>query len=258
MVCRTLGISVVKEIIESGDTPSLTVDYPVITDIQVIESTSRNSRPLLGSNACSEVLTTVNSVVCASVIKEKGCDFLLNIFIDSGLQNIEIDDKPGRTPYQSTMNQVRAYCLAFKDMTDDKRKIKGALRERGTDNLFWSRAFAQFAKSAMKGEDIVLHTRGDSFGNYCYTADAAAALLTLMLNGEKGQAYTIVNERTTMRIRDVAGLVSKTLSGGSSQVVFDIPESSMTYGFAPDVTMHLSSEKIRRLGWSPKYDLPKM
>ncbi|MBR6207294.1 MAG: NAD-dependent epimerase/dehydratase family protein [Oscillospiraceae bacterium] len=120
------------------------------------------------------------------------------------------------------------------------------------------RAFAQFAKSAMKGEDIVLHTRGDSFGNYCYTADAAAALLTLMLNGEKGQAYTIVNERTTMRIRDVAGLVSKTLSGGSSQVVFDIPESSMTYGFAPDVTMHLSSEKIRRLGWSPKYDLPKM
>ncbi len=120
------------------------------------------------------------------------------------------------------------------------------------------RAFAQFAKSAMKGEDIVLHTRGDSFGNYCYTADATAALLTLMLNGEKGQAYTIVNDRTTMRIRDVAGLVSRTLSGGSSQVVFDIPESSMTYGFAPDVTMHLSSEKIRGLGWSPKYDLPQM
>lgn len=52
-----------------------------------------------------------------------------------------IDDKPGRTPYQSTMNQVRAYCLAFKDMTDDTRKIKGALRERGTDNLFWIEVF---------------------------------------------------------------------------------------------------------------------
>lgn len=52
-----------------------------------------------------------------------------------------IDDKPGRTPYQSTMNQVRAYCLAFKDMTDDSRKIKGALRERGTDNLFWIEVF---------------------------------------------------------------------------------------------------------------------
>lgn len=52
-----------------------------------------------------------------------------------------IDDKPGRTPYQSTMNQVRAYCLAFKDMTNDSRKIKGALRERGTNNLFWIEVF---------------------------------------------------------------------------------------------------------------------
>ena len=52
-----------------------------------------------------------------------------------------IDDKPGRTPYQSTMNQVRAYCLAFKDMTNDSRMIKGALRERGTNNLFWIEIF---------------------------------------------------------------------------------------------------------------------
>lgn len=52
-----------------------------------------------------------------------------------------IDDKPGRTPYQSTMNQVRAYCLAYKDMTGDDRKIKGALRERGTENLFWIEVF---------------------------------------------------------------------------------------------------------------------
>ena len=52
-----------------------------------------------------------------------------------------IDDKPGRTPYESTMNQVRAYCLAYKDMTGDERKIKAALRERGTDNLFWIEVF---------------------------------------------------------------------------------------------------------------------
>ena len=52
-----------------------------------------------------------------------------------------IDDKPGRTPYQSTMNQVRAYSLAYKDMTGDDRKIKSALRERGTENLFWIEIF---------------------------------------------------------------------------------------------------------------------
>ncbi len=52
-----------------------------------------------------------------------------------------IDDKPGTKAYPSTINQVRAYSLAFKDMTMDKRKIKCCLRERGTDNIFWIEEF---------------------------------------------------------------------------------------------------------------------
>ena len=54
---------------------------------------------------------------------------------------IIIDDKPGKKAFPSTINQVRAYCLAFKSMSDDERPIKGALRERGTDNIFWSEEF---------------------------------------------------------------------------------------------------------------------
>jgi CRISPR/Cas system-associated exonuclease Cas4 (RecB family) len=61
-----------------------------------------------------------------------------------------IDDKPGRTPYQSTMNQVRAYCLAYKDMTGEERKIKGALRERGTENLFWIEIFTPEVEKQIK------------------------------------------------------------------------------------------------------------
>lgn len=53
-----------------------------------------------------------------------------------------IDDKPGNRAYPSTINQVRAYCMAFKHMVDDDgRQIRGALRERGTDNIFWSEVF---------------------------------------------------------------------------------------------------------------------
>ncbi len=52
-----------------------------------------------------------------------------------------IDDKPGSKAFPSTINQVRAYCLAFKNMSDDERPIKGALRQRGTDNIFWSEEF---------------------------------------------------------------------------------------------------------------------
>lgn len=61
-----------------------------------------------------------------------------------------IDDKPGRTPYESTMNQVRAYCLAYKDMTGEERKIKAALRERGTENLFWIEIFTPDVEKQIK------------------------------------------------------------------------------------------------------------
>ena len=120
------------------------------------------------------------------------------------------------------------------------------------------RVFAQFTKSCLAGTDIVLHTEGKSMGNYCYTADAVRGLLTILLKGENANAYTVVNEDTSMPIREVAKLVSDTLTAGKTKIIFDIPESALTYGYAPDVTMRLSSAKLRSLGWSPEVDLPEM
>jgi len=66
-----------------------------------------------------------------------------------------IDDKPGTIPYSSTINQVLAYSLAFKSMIDhdnyeDKRKIKAALRERGTENIFWIDEFDENNQKKIK------------------------------------------------------------------------------------------------------------
>ena len=120
------------------------------------------------------------------------------------------------------------------------------------------RVFAQFTKSCLAGTDIVLHTEGKSMGNYCYTADAVRGLLTILLKGENANAYTVVNESTSMPIREVAKLVSDTLTAGKTKIIFDIPESALTYGYAPDVTMRLSAAKRRSLGWAPEVDLPEM
>lgn len=120
-----------------------------------------------------------------------------------------------------------------------------------------SRVFAQFAKSAINGEDIVLHTEGKSYGNYVYLADAVRAIFTLLVKGERGQSYTVVNPSTTMQIREMAGMVAHDLVSDKIKVVFDIPESNK-FGYAPDVTMHLSADKMESLGWRPKYGLMDM
>ena len=70
---------------------------------------------------------------------------------------IIIDDKPGTVAYYSTINQVFGYCLAFKDLIEksseissNERKIRAALRERGTDNIFWSAEFDPSAEKNIK------------------------------------------------------------------------------------------------------------
>jgi nucleoside-diphosphate-sugar epimerase len=120
------------------------------------------------------------------------------------------------------------------------------------------RVFAQFAKSALSGTDIVLHTKGESTGNYCYTMDAVLGILTILLKGNAGEVYTVANPATTIRIRDMAQMVCDTLADGKIKVIFDIPEDALTYGYAPDVAMHLNSDKLQSLGWKPVYDLPQM
>ena len=118
-----------------------------------------------------------------------------------------------------------------------------------------NRVFAQFARSAINGTDIVLHTKGKSEGNYCYTRDMVMALFILLIKGKPGESYNIANEACHTSISDMAQMVAEKLTGGAIKLIYDIPESSLTYGYAPDVKMRLLSHKMRALGWVPQIDL---
>ena len=118
-----------------------------------------------------------------------------------------------------------------------------------------NRVFAQFARSVMRGENIVLHTTGESEGTYVYTADAIAAIMTLLVKGKAGEAYNIANEDSHITIRNMAELVAREIAGEKIQVVIDIPEDSVSLGYAPPVKMWLDASKMRELGWKPEIGL---
>ena len=184
---------------------------------------------------------------------------------DPGLESITendlgyIDILSVRSSYSEGKRICECLCAAYASQYAVPVKIARLAQTFGAGvSPADGRVFAQFTRSCLEGRDIVLHTEGKSMGNYCYTADAIPGLLTILLKGENANAYTVVNERTTMPIRAVAQLVSETLTGGKTKVIFDIPENALTYGYAPDVTMKLSGAKLRSLGWEPVTDLPEM
>lgn len=117
-----------------------------------------------------------------------------------------------------------------------------------------TRVFAQFARSIVAGENIVLHTTGESAKPYCYTTDCVSAILTILLKGKNGEPYNVANQETYISIYDLAVLLRDTYTPNSQIVIENHPEK----GYAPISRLHLSSEKLLSLGWRPQYGLKEM
>lgn len=114
-----------------------------------------------------------------------------------------------------------------------------------------NRIIAQFARLTAKGEDIVLHTSGESARPYCYTIDCVSAILFILLKGKNGEAYNVANEETYISARDMAYYLCRNFNQ-NIKVKF---EYSNSLEYAPVSIQRLSTAKLKALGWKPKYKL---
>lgn len=116
------------------------------------------------------------------------------------------------------------------------------------------RVYAQFARSAAREEDIILHTEGTSARQYLYIDDAVEALITVLLKGRSGEVYNVANEDTYISVREMAEFVQKNFNPEHKVVI----QKRDDMGYAPVTKLRLSTQKLRDLGWSPRYGLYEM
>lgn len=115
-----------------------------------------------------------------------------------------------------------------------------------------TRASAMFTRDAALGNNIVMKSPGNQLRSYCLTLDCASAILTVLINGESGNAYNISNKNSIVTIRDIAEALS--LESGV-KVVFDNPTDAEQRSYNLMNNSVLDSSKIENLGWKAIFDL---
>ena len=115
-----------------------------------------------------------------------------------------------------------------------------------------NKAHAEFIRSAIRGEDIVLKSVGLQKRTYCYVMDTVTGLLFLLFHGHSGEAYNIANSEAVTTIADLANRVAN-MTG--TKVVYRIPNQQEQKGYSKPQNIILKTDKIRRLGWQAAYGL---
>lgn len=214
---------------------------------------------------CTSVEGTKNILELAKNKKSKSVIYVSSMEMYGAFNNLNhdvtekdlgyVDNLKIRSNYPESKRLCENMCIAYMSEYNIPVKIARLAQTFGAGILPGeNRVFAQFAKSAIKGEDIVLHTKGISEGNYCYTRDCITGLLTILLKGKNGEAYNVSNPESHITIADMAYMVADKSAEGRIKVVFDIP-SENKFGYAADTKMKLNSSKLQALGWKPEIGL---
>ncbi|MGN0869261.1 MAG: NAD-dependent epimerase/dehydratase family protein [Akkermansia sp.] len=117
------------------------------------------------------------------------------------------------------------------------------------------RVFAQFARSVIRQEDIVLLTEGKTQRDYLYTADAVRALLAILLGGENGGIYNISNPDSYVSIRELAEQMRRL--NPAVQVVVR-PDAAAAAKYAAEVHIRLDNSRLNALHPFARTPLPTM
>lgn len=150
-----------------------------------------------------------------------------------------------RSCYPASKRAAESLCIGYASQYGVKVSIARPCHVFGpnfTDSD--DRAFAQFFRNIIAGENIVLKSSGSQVRSWIYVVDCAAAILYILLKGENMSAYNISNIDESISIREFAGLIAQ---NGNSDLKLELSDESIKNAVITRAV--LSAEKLWLLGW---------
>lgn len=115
-----------------------------------------------------------------------------------------------------------------------------------------NRASVQFINKALKGETIILKSKGTQKRSYCYIADSVSGILTALLKGISSEAYNIANPLSIVTIAELAHEIAKQ---ANTTIDFQLNNNENHEQNTPITHAVLASKKLESLGWKGSYGI---
>ncbi len=211
----------------------------------------------------ANVIGTDNLLKWASAVKCKRFVFLSSVEVygeNRGDTDKFAEDYMGyidcntlRAGYPESKRTGEALCQAYRKQGGMDIVIPRLSRTYGPTMLASdTKAISQFIKKGISGEDIVLKSEGTQLYSYCYAADAASAIVKLLLDGENGEAYNVASHSSDLMLKELAHVIAEYAGSG---VIFELPDTLEQAGYSKATKAVLDVSKFNDLGWYSLYDM---
>lgn len=163
-----------------------------------------------------------------------------------------VDPMDVRSCYAESKRMAETMCVSWHAQYGVPATVARPFHTYGPGmSLSDGRVFADFVADIVAGRDIVMKSDGRATRAFCYLADATAGFFTVLLRGERGQAYNVGNDRAEASILNLAERLVALFPEKQLKVV-EQPVPTDGYFQSPITRGCPEISKIKALGWTPE------
>lgn len=163
-----------------------------------------------------------------------------------------IDLLKSRNSYSVGKRAAETLCASYTDEYGVESVIVRPGHIYGpTASPYDNRVASAWSYAVARGEDIIMKSDGSQIRSYCYCLDCASAIIKVLLNGEKSQAYNISNPSSIISIKKMAEILA---NSAGVKLKIELPTEEERKGFNPMSNSSLESKNLQALGWRGCFD----
>ena len=162
-----------------------------------------------------------------------------------------------RSCYGESKRMGETICVSYFAQYGIKAKIVRPFHTYGPGMVLDDgRVYADFVANILKDQNIILNSDGKAKRAFCYLTDATIGFLTVLVNGENGEAYNVGNPQEEYSILELANILVNLYPEKKIEVILnktintDYLKSTITRN-SPNI------DKLKKLNWNPKVTIEK-